>query len=203
MPEPSLPTRHRHGSTSRGSSSRAGRTNQYQPPSRSTHGNGGRSNRPPSYSPMDEDSEQFTVDAIFSAHSDGLMVILRRAPWMNNFTCHLSKLSWEAPKSLRVGNCKFFFTCTVWLFSRSVIFLAYCFLPIPVYTVILSYLCPWFVRISRFSDSYTMHPFNTQSLLLLFLVLLINSLCTSLFWLFIISCQWSPSHTRWQPQKSK
>ena len=80
MPEPSLPTRHRHGSTSRGSNSRAGRTNQYHPPSRSTHSNGGRSIRPPSYSPMDEDSEQFTVDAIFSAHSDGLMVILRRAP---------------------------------------------------------------------------------------------------------------------------
>ena len=80
MPEPSLPTRHRHGSTSRGSGSRAGRnSNQYHPPSRSTH-NGGRSNRPPSHSPMDEDSEQFTVDAIFSAHSDGLMVILRRAP---------------------------------------------------------------------------------------------------------------------------
>jgi len=79
MPEPSLSTRHRHGSTSRGSGSRAGRTNQYHPPPRSTH-NGGRSIRPPSYSPMDEDSEQFTVDAIFSAHSDGLMVILRRAP---------------------------------------------------------------------------------------------------------------------------
>ena len=80
MPEPSLPTRHRHGSTSRGS--RAGRihnSSQYNPPSRPTH-NGGRSIRPPSYSPMDEESEQFTVDAIFSAHSDGLMVILRRAP---------------------------------------------------------------------------------------------------------------------------
>ena len=81
MPEPSLPTRHRHGSTSRGSGSRAGRihNSNYPPPSRSTH-NGGRSVRPPSHSPMDEDSEQFTVDAIFSAHSDGLMVILRRAP---------------------------------------------------------------------------------------------------------------------------
>ena len=75
MPEPSLSTRHRHGSTSRGSGSRAGRTNQYHP-------HGGRSIRPPSYSPIDEDSEQFTVDAIFSAHSDGLMVILRRAPWI-------------------------------------------------------------------------------------------------------------------------
>ena len=78
MPEPSLPTRHRHGSTSKGSVSRAGRGNQYIP-SRPTH-SGGKSIRPPSYSPMDEDSEQFTVDAIFSAHSDGLMVILRRAP---------------------------------------------------------------------------------------------------------------------------
>jgi len=79
MPEPS-PTRHRHGSTSRGSAGRhgAGRihnTSQYHPPSRPIP----RSNRHPSNSPMDEDSEQFTVDAIFSAHSDGLMVILRRA----------------------------------------------------------------------------------------------------------------------------
>lgn len=72
MPEPSSPSRYRHGA-------RGGRphnANQY--PSRSTPISG-RPVRPPSYSPTDEDSEQFRVDAIFSAHSDGLMVILRRA----------------------------------------------------------------------------------------------------------------------------
>ena len=77
MPEPPSPTRHRHGSTSRGLNARTGRAHNY-PPSRSTP-NAGRSTRPPSHSPLDEESEQFTVDAIFSAHSDGLMVILRRA----------------------------------------------------------------------------------------------------------------------------
>lgn len=81
MPEPS-PTRYRHGSTSRGSTGRHGvgrnhNTSQYHPPSRPIPN--GRSARHPSHSPTDEDSEQFTVDAIFSAHSDGLMVILRRA----------------------------------------------------------------------------------------------------------------------------
>ena len=109
MPEPSLPTRHRHGSTSRGSSSRGGRTNQYHPPSRSTH-NGGRSIRPPSYSPMDEDSEQFSVDAIFSAHSDGLMVILRRAPWIDD-SILLSNLGESPEKFLRWKLYKNF-TCT-------------------------------------------------------------------------------------------
>jgi hypothetical protein len=81
MPEPSSPTRHRHGSTSRGSGARVGRvhynTNNYHPSSRPIP-NGGRSTHT-AHSPIDEDSERFTVDAIFSAHSDGLMVILRRA----------------------------------------------------------------------------------------------------------------------------
>ncbi|KAF8626001.1 hypothetical protein AX17_006724 [Amanita inopinata Kibby_2008] len=65
VPEPS-PTRHRHGSNltsrARGSRSRTGRQLARQ-----------RASGTP------ESSMQMTVDAIFSAHSDGLMVILRRA----------------------------------------------------------------------------------------------------------------------------
>ncbi|KAF8885703.1 hypothetical protein CPB84DRAFT_1685300, partial [Gymnopilus junonius] len=85
MPEPT-PSRNRHGSTSRGSGGGGGgghRAGRY------AHGNThyNASSRPsptvprtqrPSHSPT-RDIEKFMVDAIFSAHSDGLMVILRRA----------------------------------------------------------------------------------------------------------------------------
>ncbi|KAF8157996.1 hypothetical protein B0H34DRAFT_437579 [Crassisporium funariophilum] len=78
MPEPPTPSRHRKGSTSRGNgngNSRSQRSGTHV--SRSTP-TGGRL-RGPTYSPTSDASEQFLVDAIFSAHSDGLMVILRRA----------------------------------------------------------------------------------------------------------------------------
>ncbi|KAF8955948.1 hypothetical protein BDZ97DRAFT_1764230 [Flammula alnicola] len=75
MPEPTR-SRHRHGSTSgRGPHGRSGRHNVN--PRSPTSLTSSRARQPTS--PPVEASEQFEVDAIFSAHSDGLMVILRRA----------------------------------------------------------------------------------------------------------------------------
>ncbi|TFK33043.1 hypothetical protein BDQ12DRAFT_691745 [Crucibulum laeve] len=63
VPEPEPTTRGRNGSV-RGRGARSGRANQPQ-------------RRP--ISPSELTAPKITVDAIFSAHSDGLMVILRRA----------------------------------------------------------------------------------------------------------------------------
>lgn len=94
VPEPA-PSRHRRGSTSshhphrdhqhhhhhsstngssKARSSRSGNSRPTPVPSRSKH-----QGQSQSQSPVEE-SPHFLVDAIFSAHSDGLMVILRRAP---------------------------------------------------------------------------------------------------------------------------
>ncbi|KDR82963.1 hypothetical protein GALMADRAFT_238670 [Galerina marginata CBS 339.88] len=72
IPEPS-PMRNRHGSTSRAN----GRSGKYTNSHTRTSPTVPRM-RLPTRSPT-RDVEKFKVDAIFSAHSDGLMVILRRA----------------------------------------------------------------------------------------------------------------------------
>ncbi|PPQ72956.1 hypothetical protein CVT26_014530 [Gymnopilus dilepis] len=78
MPEPNQ-SRNRHGSTSRGHSStphRSGKHHGHNQSSARTSPTTTRFRQPPSPT---RQVEKFTVDAIFSAHSDGLMVILRRA----------------------------------------------------------------------------------------------------------------------------
>ncbi|TFK63045.1 hypothetical protein BDN72DRAFT_339602 [Pluteus cervinus] len=73
VPEPP-PSRHRHGSSASGGHTSKSRASKSRPAPTSR-------SRPPTHSPVtDSNSPQISVDAIFSAHSDGLMVILRRAP---------------------------------------------------------------------------------------------------------------------------